>query len=106
MLNRFGIYGGLKKLTNLGDNVIDWTRTGELLLSEKHTYSKEEIMIRGSIVLTTAAFAILGCYLNKNKPNKAKVSASLAYGFCAFVLTHGVAIIPIIRKRYMLREDC
>jgi hypothetical protein len=100
---RLGIF---KKLTHSSDHLIDWTRTGELLTSDKHKYSKEEIMIRGSIVLATAFSALLGYYAHKNKNSRTKMTASVAYGLCAFIITHGIAIIPVVHKRYELREEC
>lgn len=96
-----------KNLTDLSDNTIDWTRTGELLFSHKHRYSKRELLIRGSIIFTTATFAFLGYSLNnQDKTHCSNIAMSLMSGFLGFVIAHGVAIIPIVTKRRNIRIEC
>ncbi len=101
---RLGIF---KQLTSYSDNTIDWTRTGELLLSYKHKYSSREILIRGSIICTTAAFSFLGYSLNDpDETHCSNITLGLMSGFLGFVISHGIAIIPIVKKRENMRAEC
>lgn len=96
-----------KKMTEDSGHYLDWSRTGELLLSASHRYSRDELLTRGFIVATIAVFAYLGAALNdKEKTHCSSTAVAVMAGFLGFVISHAIVIIPLVQKRREMAREC
>jgi hypothetical protein len=102
----FGKYQ--KRLTEVSNHYIDWSRIGELAASGTHRYSRDEIIVRAKIFAYTAAAGLLGAYLNNDeKTGCSKLIMGLIGGLFGFIGSHAfLAIIPLIQKRQAMRHEC
>lgn len=87
-----------KDITQKTDHLIDPQRIGQFLLDKRHTYSREELAIRGFIISSI----LLGFYLGWEK--KHSFSSALLHGLVGFIASHTVAITPLIYARWQIRE--
>ena len=97
------------KLTEYSNNIIDWSRVAELVSSGSHRYSRAELLVRLGIVSTTAASAFVGWSINNSKGSAAAMSNTssiVAFGLLGFIVSHTVAIWPLIQKRWKLSKEC
>ncbi len=97
-----------KKLTEYSNHYIDWSRAAELVLSGDHHYSKDEIIVRGKIIVLTAVSAYVGASLNEsNKTHCSNVSMAMISAVLGFIFWHAIiAVYPLYYKRRELKKDC
>ena len=101
----FGFFS--KKLTEYSKHYLDWSRIGELLKSGKHRYNKDELLIRGAIVATSAAAGFLAVSFNDVEKTKCSdLTVGLAAILLSFTLSHAIVIYPLVKKRYKMQQDC
>lgn len=101
----FGRYA--QPMTEWSGHFLDWSRTGELLLSATHRYSFSELAARGFIVATIATSMYVGA--TKNDPEQTNVSSftmSVIAGLAGFVSSHVIVILPLVYKRYCMSREC
>ncbi len=101
----FGHYA--KTMTESSGHYLDWSRTGELLLSAAHRYSCDELLVRGFIVASIAISAYLGAAQNnEEKTHCSSLTMSFAAGLTGFVVSHAIVLIPLVKKRYEMSMEC
>lgn len=95
-----------KKLSNIFNNFVAFTRIGNLLFTS-HRYSTKELTDRAFILASTATMGYLGSRKevtdSLNCPAVVGVAAGLATGF---TISHAVVIAPLIHKRMQFRQNC
>lgn len=96
-----------RKLTDLSNHYVDWTRVGELLASGRHRYSAYEIAVRGAVVAATAVSGFLGAHYNdEEKTHCSTTTAAIASAVLGFIVSHTIVIVPLIMKRYQMSQSC
>ena len=96
-----------QRFTEYSNHYIDWSRVGELLTSNNHQYTNDQLIVRGVIATATAVSAYLGhCLNNENQTNCTNVTVSIAAGVLGFTLSHVIVIYPLIKKRYAISHEC
>lgn len=94
-------------LTTASNNLIDFSRTGDIFFSGRHHYSMKEIAVRTSMMITTATAAYLGAALNDpEKTNQSDLAMAIAGGLLGLVVSHIFVIAPLIHKRYTQNQAC
>lgn len=102
------MFGRLAKpMTEGSGHFLDWSRTGELLLSASHRYSRDELLARGFIVACIAVTAYLGATQNdEEKTHCSSTTAAIMLGFLGFVVSHAIVLIPLVQKRREMSAEC
>lgn len=96
-----------KRATEWSNHYLDWSRFGELLVSDHHKYSRDEILIRGVMIGCGTVSAMLGYYYNdKEKTQCADLTFAVISGFVGFTISHIIAISPLILKRLQMQWAC
>ena len=91
-------------MTDYSNYYLDWSRVGELLQSGRHRYTREQLITRAAIMLPTIAASYYG-WTTGDSPMTSGLY-SMAWGFSSFVITHTIAIAPLIYKRWQMSEEC
>ncbi|MBX3708263.1 MAG: hypothetical protein KIT56_03450 [Gammaproteobacteria bacterium] len=95
------------KLSEYSHHYIDWSRVGELLFSNHHHYTRDQLITRGIIIGFTAASAFIGYYLNDEETTGcSNMTICLANGLLGFTLSHATVIYPLVKKRYEMNQEC
>jgi hypothetical protein len=104
-VNVFGLFA--KKITEFSGHMIDASRIGNLLRSEHHRYTLDQLLTRGFIISISAVSGFLGWNLNnQEKTHYSDASMGIAMTLAGFVLSHTVVIVPLIKKRCKMRKEC
>lgn len=98
-------------LTEKSGNLLDWHNVGGLasqrtrdgLMGLWNHYSWREYIIRGSIGVAALLLTIYG--YKEGKPQGNQVKLALAYGTAGFFVTHTIAVIPTIQRRYEITKQ-
>lgn len=97
----------LNRATAATNNTIDFSRSADLIRSGQHSYTTEQMLVRGAMILTTATAGFLGAFLNdESKTNYSSITMSLVCGTIGLVLSHGFVIAPLVKKRMQMQRDC
>lgn len=101
----FGHYA--RDMTEASKHYLDWSRTGELLLSASHHYSRDEILTRGFIVASIAVCAYFGATQNnEEKTHCSSLTMSIIAALFGFVVSHAIVLIPLVKKRLEMEREC
>lgn len=87
----------MDRLNRLCNYMIDWTRVGELLLSNNHQYSLKELIPRSFVFICTLAPVIYRGSVNLKSVFESTV---------CFIISHYIVIKHLIKKRYDTQQDC
>lgn len=94
-------------LTNLSNNYLDWSRTGDLFFSGVHRYNISQIAQRAAVIITIATSAYLGAALNDPEETKhSDMAMTIAGGMFGLVLSHVFVVAPLVHKRYVQNQAC
>lgn len=101
----FGHYAN--SMTKTSSYLVDWSRVGELAGSGTYRYTKDELLVRAGIVTATAVTAsIFGWCNNPEKTGFSSTVMTMGGAALGFVASHAVVIYPLVKKRWVQREEC
>lgn len=84
-------------LNKKSNYLIDWTNVAVLLRSKNHRYSLQEMIPRLFIII---------CTITPLLTHRGITKASATRSFIAFVISHVIALLPLIIKRRNIEKQC
>ncbi len=99
-------------LTQASDYLVDFTRIAERIGSSKNWiphYSQQEILDRLFILMSTVAAGCIGNRLSNPDSQSFfanRYVSTIAAGFAGFFISHLLVIIPLIKKRFEMKQAC
>lgn len=107
MNNRYTMNFFLQKLTKSSGDLIDWTRSANLIRTGDYRYNKKEILVRAGILFSTVMSGCLGAYFNDEEKTKcASSTMAIITGFMGLIISHAYVAYPLLKKRYDMSKAC
>lgn len=102
-----GLFTGewAKKLTELSNHYLDWSRVGNLLQA-RHRYSLSELAARGTILASTMAGGALAVKMDDSDELWWHSIYGMGGALAGFAISHTIVILPLIVKRFQLAQIC
>ena len=95
------------RMTAACNYYLDWSNVAVLFKSGTHRYSREQLLVRGGMISFATLTGFLGYYFNDSKKtNCSSLTLAIATSFAGFLLSHTVALYPLVTKRRGMADDC
>lgn len=96
-----------KELTEYSNHYIDWSRVGELVGSGRHRYSRDELLVRAGIILSTVISGFLGVYFNdEENTHCSSLTMGIISSLAGFTISHAIVLYPLVSKRWAMSREC
>lgn len=94
-------------LTQFFGHYVDWSRVGELVGSGRHRYSRDELLVRAGIILSTAISGFLGAYFNDEEHTHCgSLTMGIVSSLAGFAISHAIVLYPLVSKRWAMSQEC